>query len=166
MQKFRKKPIVIEAEQFWPEQPTWPPGVVMRGAAYFIKTLEGEHVATPGDWIIRGIANELYPCKPEIFELTYEPYQNGRNSDSVHLVMEREGGGVGMLVDTGEWARVQDILNEQRGRLEDYERVRIRLAELESTSRLAQLEKLYVAQQQELVRLRGQAKSGAVTHAK
>lgn len=38
----------------------------------FIKTLEGVHKASPGDWIIRGIKGEYYPCKPDIFEQTYD----------------------------------------------------------------------------------------------
>lgn len=38
-----------------------------------IKTLEGTMHASPGDWIIRGVKGELYPCKPDIFEATYEP---------------------------------------------------------------------------------------------
>ena len=38
-----------------------------------IVTLEGNHLVTWGDWLIRGICGELYPCKPEIFEATYEP---------------------------------------------------------------------------------------------
>lgn len=38
-----------------------------------IRTLEGSMAATVGDWIIRGVANEFYPCKPEIFAATYEP---------------------------------------------------------------------------------------------
>jgi hypothetical protein len=37
-----------------------------------IKTLEGTHAALPGDWIIRGVQGEFYPCKPHIFEATYE----------------------------------------------------------------------------------------------
>jgi hypothetical protein len=37
-----------------------------------IPTLEGEHLASPGDWIIRGVAGEFYPCKPDIFAATYE----------------------------------------------------------------------------------------------
>jgi len=41
-----------------------------REAVLAIKTLEGEHKALPGDWIIRGVKDELYPCKPDIFELT------------------------------------------------------------------------------------------------
>ena len=38
-----------------------------------IGTLEGDHLASQGDWIIRGVKGELYPCKPEIFAATYEP---------------------------------------------------------------------------------------------
>lgn len=38
-----------------------------------IETLEGRMSASPGDWIIKGVAGEFYPCKPEIFEQTYEP---------------------------------------------------------------------------------------------
>lgn len=37
-----------------------------------IPTLEGGHIASPGDWIIQGVKGELYPCKPDIFEMTYE----------------------------------------------------------------------------------------------
>jgi hypothetical protein len=38
-----------------------------------IRTLEGGMTASPGDWIIRGVQGEFYPCKPDIFEATYEP---------------------------------------------------------------------------------------------
>ena len=38
----------------------------------WIDTLEGGHIVCPGDWIIRGIKGEFYPCKPDIFERTYE----------------------------------------------------------------------------------------------
>ena len=41
-----------------------------------IKTLEGEHVATTGDWIIKGVKVEYYPCKPDIFKMTYELVNN------------------------------------------------------------------------------------------
>ena len=43
-----------------------------------ITTLEGVMVASPGDWIIRGVQGEFYPCKPDIFEATYEPAGEGR----------------------------------------------------------------------------------------
>jgi len=41
----------------------------------WIETLEGGHIICPGDWIITGVKGEHYPCKPDIFELTYEPVQ-------------------------------------------------------------------------------------------
>jgi hypothetical protein len=40
-----------------------------------IRTLEGDMLASPGDWIIRGVKGEFYPCKPDIFEATYEPVE-------------------------------------------------------------------------------------------
>jgi hypothetical protein len=43
-----------------------------RGEDLLIPTLEGDMLAVPGDWIIRGIKGEFYPCKPDIFEATYE----------------------------------------------------------------------------------------------
>ena len=39
----------------------------------YINTLEGGHIVTPGDWIICGVKGEFYPCKPDIFAVTYEP---------------------------------------------------------------------------------------------
>jgi hypothetical protein len=77
MAKFRKKPVVIEAEQFWPETGTWPKGVrrfhdAVGEYCYSIETLEGSFNVTPGDWIITGVKGERYPCKPDIFEATYE----------------------------------------------------------------------------------------------
>jgi hypothetical protein len=104
--KFRKKPVVIEATQ-WFKNGDHPldysergRGGLMEGKVvrYFrhpdkayagerqcdkcgeimhkhgwIDTLEGGHVVCPGDWIITGVKGEHYPCKPDIFELTYEP---------------------------------------------------------------------------------------------
>ena len=46
-------------------------GIKWRGLALVITTLEGELTAQPGDWIIRGIHGEIYPCKPDIFQATY-----------------------------------------------------------------------------------------------
>lgn len=92
MPKFRKKPVEIEAVQFsnkitrmdnkkemlelfgdfdgWrvEEKKGWEVFMV-------IDTLEGEMVAKEGDWIIKGIKGEFYPCKPDIFEATYEPVE-------------------------------------------------------------------------------------------
>ena len=76
--KFRKKPIVIEAFQWMEDEaPMWwrrLPGtcIVPETGAVRIPTLEGIHTAQPGDWIIQGVKGEVYPCKPDIFEMTYE----------------------------------------------------------------------------------------------
>ncbi|MFD2248884.1 hypothetical protein FHS82_000993 [Pseudochelatococcus lubricantis] len=80
MPKFRKKPVVIEAVQLRPgEEPYELSQAVVNGVVRYtedgsvlIKTLEGVMSASPGDWIIRGVNGELYPCKPDIFEKTYE----------------------------------------------------------------------------------------------
>lgn len=83
--KFRKKPVVIEAMQFnggadgynvlhWlndglpanQELASWENDIL------YVPTLEGVMMASIGDWIIKGIAGEYYPCKPDIFEATYE----------------------------------------------------------------------------------------------
>ncbi len=76
--KFRKKPVVIEAELFCPQKLPWPTGVytdTLSPTGYSIGTLENKegHEVTPGDWIITGVKGERYPCKPDIFEQTYEP---------------------------------------------------------------------------------------------
>lgn len=77
--KFRKKPIVIEATRFDPSGENGKQIARKSGIAYDeiegtlrIHTLEGVMVAYPGDWIITGIKGEIYPCKPDIFEATYE----------------------------------------------------------------------------------------------
>jgi hypothetical protein len=71
--KFRKKPVVIEATQ-WFKDGDHPAVYIDRDGDYwgYIDTLEGEHIVTPGDWIITGVKGEHYPCKPDIFEMTYE----------------------------------------------------------------------------------------------
>lgn len=80
--KYRKKPIIVEAEQFFPGVNPLPKGVhVARGipgspAHGFLKTLEGDFIVTPGDWIITGIKGEKYPCKPDVFAATYEPVED------------------------------------------------------------------------------------------
>lgn len=85
--KFRKKPVVIEAMTYdgtqdgmkavldWINQNggsakrgVWPQGPVI-----FIETLEGAMAALSGDWIIKGVQGEFYPCKNDIFEQIYEP---------------------------------------------------------------------------------------------
>lgn len=87
--KFRKKPVTIEAEQYQPFNKV--DGVVelietkykdFDGHDYvnpeqkvvkaWVETLEGKMNVSPGDWIITGVKGEKYPCKPDIFEMTYE----------------------------------------------------------------------------------------------
>ncbi len=82
MANFRKKPVVIEAMQV-PQSPgdcdalcdwlgeggDW----IAAENAILIDTLEGEMRANVGDWIIRGVKGEIYPCKPDIFAATYDP---------------------------------------------------------------------------------------------
>jgi len=72
--KYRKKPVVIEAVQV-PMSGIVPEGVYpdeTSGTGLSINTLEGKHEVTRGDWIITGVKGEKYPCKPDIFEMTYE----------------------------------------------------------------------------------------------
>ena len=61
-----------------------------RDGRLIISTLEGLHWADPGDWIIRGIAGEFYPCKSDIFEATYERVDDDERTDSVSEVREDE----------------------------------------------------------------------------
>lgn len=78
MAKYRKKPVVIEAEQFFVDKKPWPAGVeqqTIKGVSEIphVKTLEGPLRVSEGDWIITGVKGERYPCKPDIFDATYEP---------------------------------------------------------------------------------------------
>lgn len=102
MGKYRKRPVVVEATQ-WHENGDHPDDGVEKGAGTegkvvrryrhplvsgdsmcaqckgdmhvhgWIETLEGGHIVCPGDWIITGVKGERYPCKPDIFDATYEP---------------------------------------------------------------------------------------------
>jgi len=82
--RFRKKPVVVEAWQ-WdgysaaPNRPHWLQGPNVTAdhneETLLISTLEGRMTASRGDWIIRGVKGELYPCKPDVFEATYEPVE-------------------------------------------------------------------------------------------
>lgn len=88
--KYRKKPVVIEAVQLSRRFPEaiidfvgkenlgdYNLGEFAEDACYFeIKTLEGVMLAREGDWVIKGIKGEFYPCKPDIFEATYEQVQD------------------------------------------------------------------------------------------
>ncbi len=87
MAKYRKKPVVIEAFQYDGDLcgangyyvPDWAVKAYKDGIIFFkyagemyIETLEGDHHASVGDYIIQGVQGEIYPCKPDIFEKTYE----------------------------------------------------------------------------------------------
>jgi hypothetical protein len=69
--KYRKKPVVIDATQFFERGP-YVDGVVFKDGKPQIETLEGPLHVSEGDWIITGVKGEKYPCKPDIFEATYE----------------------------------------------------------------------------------------------
>ena len=90
MAMFRKKPVVIEAKKWdganlkeiidfiglHESAKKWTWGEyeqVVSKEGLKIFTLEGPHMATIGDWIIKGVKGEFYPCKPDIFEQTYDP---------------------------------------------------------------------------------------------
>ncbi len=84
MAKYRKRPVVIEAEQWHPgkyvegvRETVHDPGdgtTVSNGYGW-IDTLEGPMRVSPGDFIITGVKGEKYPCKPDIFAQTYEPVE-------------------------------------------------------------------------------------------
>lgn len=88
MAKYRKKPIVIEAIQFNGENQREIAdfmGEMIRTNFFpdiYIETLEGTMKANIGDYIIKGIKGEFYPCKPDIFEATYEKV-NDENSETI-----------------------------------------------------------------------------------
>ena len=82
--RFRKKPIVIEAVQITASMfdadhpnPEHVPGLIYDplNRVVLIPTLEGTMAGNVGDWIITGVKGERYPCKPDIFEVTYEAEQ-------------------------------------------------------------------------------------------
>lgn len=73
MPKFRKKPVVIEAVQFFEDKRPYPDCVEETATENVVQTLEGALRVVDGDWIITGVNGEHYPCKPDIFEKTYEP---------------------------------------------------------------------------------------------
>jgi hypothetical protein len=102
MAKYRKKPVEIEAFKFYVDgMPDWfmdkvsSNDVVLHNCGYGrygideayceIKTLEGVMRANGGDYIIRGVQGELYPCKPDIFEMTYEKVGRLRTIDKRSL---------------------------------------------------------------------------------
>lgn len=84
MAKYRKKPVVVEAvrwtgsmrpviELVGQDLPTYGEG---RNGSLRITTLEGDMEVSPGDYIIKGVQGEFYPCKPDIFEASYEKVED------------------------------------------------------------------------------------------
>lgn len=84
--RYRKRPVVIEAVQFTglnhDEIADFCfPQIIKVGGSFtlLIPTKEGEMTASKGDWVIKGIQGEFYPCKPDIFEATYAPAQEEKS---------------------------------------------------------------------------------------
>jgi hypothetical protein len=143
--KFRKKPLVVEAEQFWPEKKAWPKGVV-RGATngnYIIRTLEGPHIVSPGDWIVAGVKGERYPVKPDIFEATYERVEGDamtsietrlakmkERAERAERIRDQALGDLALYKGYGSAFDIEDMARE-------LERAKSRLAALEEVERAA-----------------------------
>ncbi|HJO64972.1 MAG TPA: hypothetical protein QF469_06485, partial [Sphingomonas sanguinis] len=164
MEKYRKKPIVISAVQFdgiervddqatpmfegrFDDLPDWlveamakkeddPGALFVFGDGLTIVTLEGPHRADPKDWIIRGVAGELYPCKPDIFAQTYDPADatmasNHGNEDALLVDLNNQVAAL-KAAQTG----LKDELVQQRERADAAE-----LARDEATGRAEAAEK-------------------------
>ena len=94
MPKFRKKPVVIEAVQFTGKASMNEIAFLVAGTRTIslgrnndtlsIETLEGVMQANLNDWIIKGVKGECYPCKPDIFEATYEPVDDDKYSTCLY----------------------------------------------------------------------------------
>ena len=79
MDKYRKKPLVIEAKQInndtIEEVAEWCKGVLLGNNRIMIFTIEGDLVAGDGDYIIKDINGEFFPCNPDVFDVSYEPME-------------------------------------------------------------------------------------------
>lgn len=87
--KFKKKLVIVDARRWFQIERDYSTVLPFKSHASFsgecshcnlkddrhgwVNTLEGGHIVCPGDWIIKGVKGEFYPCKPDIFEMTYEP---------------------------------------------------------------------------------------------
>lgn len=103
-QVFRKKPIEVEAVKVsdvlaaassnWSQLPDFVSDAYEKGKIIFlhdavlITTLEGHMRGEQTDWIIKGVRSELYPCKPEIFDATYEPVGSPRADQTVTISLD------------------------------------------------------------------------------
>ena len=105
LMRYRKKPVVVEAVQFsglWEDAPKII--AFTEGKAFersdldfkrqylSIETLEGVMNISPKDWVIKGVKGEFYPCKPDIFEATYEPALEAKPQASIDAVYGYEAG--------------------------------------------------------------------------
>lgn len=141
VQRYRKKPVEIEAMQYdgrnTVEVAEWLRAsdvkVGWSNAAMIIPTLEGRMEASPGDWIIRGVKGEFYPCRADIFEATYEASEQAEAIDR----MGPAAGcaycvGAGGYEDyDGEWCECS-CQRSDRGSSETEELARLRLERLEA----------------------------------
>lgn len=104
---YRKKPVVVQAMQLtdddsireameWADAQVPPPDYRGEGVIA-ISTLEGVMIGQVGDYIIKGVKGEFYPCKADIFEATYEPFMQPSVIDQADAV--RDAGGVVLTVD-------------------------------------------------------------------
>lgn len=132
MAEYQKKPVIINAFQWTGdekqmEDPQWIVDAIKNGDVYFknegtpeielmIKTLEGEMTASRGDYIIKGVKGELYPCKPDIFEMTYDKAPENW-LDRLHIegdeLCDRVEGLTKALVNKTVPKEEEEILNRQ-----------------------------------------------------
>ena len=124
MKPYVKKPVVIQAVR-------WYPGVIIPGVyenddgkSAIVDTRHGEVLVLPGDWIIRGINNELYPCKDNVFQATYEPLLQGysvvvtatrglnvRSEPSTMgkiMMTLKRGDRVNVFNESGDWLKIKE----------------------------------------------------------
>jgi hypothetical protein len=77
--RYRKRPVEVDAVRFngnFDEIERFCGGdAEYRNGELVVATWEGALRASPGDWIIRGVRGEFYPCKPDVFDVTYEPVE-------------------------------------------------------------------------------------------
>jgi len=117
---FTKRPVQVEAFKWTAdhdqtEYPEWIVAAIEDGRVWFgrdslnnvrmtIVTLEGNMTATPGDWIIKGVAGEIYPCKPEIFDRTYRA--------APPVTLERPAGDIVVALREADSPNNQSLLDE------------------------------------------------------
>lgn len=97
LKKFRKKPIIVQAEQWFPGESVegvdenYDPNPTGRDEPYpVVFTPNGPVIIEPGEWIITGVEGEKYPCKQSVFEATYEPIDEADDSAARELDRVRE----------------------------------------------------------------------------